>query len=203
MLEASLNDLTPESAPTSATIWTIGHSTRSADELLDCLAAYDIELLVDVRRFPGSRRLPQFSSDALSASLRSRDLDYCWLESLGGRRRSTGADVESAWRHPAFRAYAEYMQGEEFAAGLFELTMLAGGLRTAVMCSEVLWWRCHRRLISDVLFATGHDVIHIFSPTKAEPHRLTNPARLVDGALSYEPEAIATPRRSPAPQAAP
>lgn len=172
--------------PAAPTVWTIGHSTRSAPELAECLEAYGIELLVDVRRFPGSRRLPQFESTALELHLRERGIDYRWLAALGGRRRAASPDDgASAWRHPAFRAYAEYLATEEFAEGLFELTMLAGGLRTAIMCAEVLWWRCHRRLIADVLVASGYPVVHIFTATKAEPHQLRPPGRIIDGALTY------------------
>lgn len=168
------------------TIWTIGHSTRSGAELIACLRSADIELLVDVRRFPGSRRLPQFESSALEALLAEAGIAYRWLASLGGRRRANGTGEDSAWRHPAFRAYAEHVTTEEFAEGLFELTMPAGGLRTAIMCAEVLWWRCHRRLIADVLVSTGFPVVHVFTPEKSEPHRLTAPARLVDGVLRYD-----------------
>ena len=173
---------------TTATVWTIGHSTRTGAELLECLSAYDIELVADVRRLPGSRRLPQFDAESLEASLREHGIAYHWFPSLGGRRRSVGgAPSDSAWRHAAFRAYAEHAQSEEFAEGLFELTMLAGGLRAAVMCAEVLWWRCHRRLIADVLTSVGFPVVHIFTPDHAEPHKLTAPARVVDGALTYAP----------------
>jgi uncharacterized protein (DUF488 family) len=168
-----------------ATVWTIGHSTRSAMELLECLAAYDIELVADVRRLPGSRRLPQFDAATLEASLHGHGIDYRWLPALGGRRRSATASARSAWRHPAFRAYAEHVESEEFADGLFELAMLAGGLRTAVMCAEVLWWRCHRRLIADVLVSVGFPVVHIFTADHSEPHALTPPARIVGGVLTY------------------
>lgn len=175
-------------AGADATVWTIGHSTRTGSELLDCLKAYDIELVADVRRLPGSRRLPQFDAETLAASLRASGIDYHWFPALGGRRRSAaGAATSSAWRHPAFRAYAEHIASEEFAEGLFELTMLAAGLRTAVMCAEVLWWRCHRRLIADVLTSLGVPVIHIFTPDHAEPHKLTPPARVAEGVLTYAP----------------
>lgn len=169
-------------------IWTIGHSTRSADELLAVLAAFEIELVADVRRFPGSRRLPQFGSAALEQSLEAHGIAYRWLPSLGGRRRPDPDSPNVAWRHAAFRAYADHVASEEFAEGLFELLMVAGGLRTAVMCAEVLWWRCHRRLIADVLTSLGIVVVHIQDATKAEEHRLAAPARMVDGQLSYEGE---------------
>ncbi|MEO8336362.1 MAG: DUF488 domain-containing protein [bacterium] len=172
---------------TPGVIWTIGHSTRSADEFLAVLAAYDIELVVDVRRFPGSRRLPQFDSAALAAALATHDIEYRWLVDLGGRRRPDAASPNVAWTHPAFRAYADHVATEEFASGLFELLMLAGGPRTVIMCAEVLWWRCHRRIIADVLTSIGIDVIHIETETKATLHRLAAPARLVAGRLSYRP----------------
>ena len=167
------------------TVWTIGHSTRTAEEFRDTLVAYQIESLIDVRRFPGSRRLPQFGSDVLAADLERVGIAYEWLQSLGGRRRASPDSVNSAWRNDAFRAYADHIATEEFAEGLFELLMVAHGLRTAVMCAEVLWWRCHRRLISDVLVSLGADVIHIRDAQHSEPHRLTAPASMVDGLLTY------------------
>ena len=169
-------------------MYTIGHSTRSGEEFLAVLEAYGIELLVDVRRLPGSRRLPQFDSATLSESLAARGIDYCWIATLGGRRRPTASSPSTGWRHPAFRAYADYVVTEEFAEGLFEMLMLAGGRRTAIMCAEVLWWRCHRRLIADVLVVLGVEVVHIFDEEKHETHRLTAPARLVNAELTYEAE---------------
>lgn len=173
---------TDHAAPT---VWTLGHSTRPIDELLDVLAAYRIELLVDVRRFPGSRRLPQFQSAPLEAALAARGLAYRWIPALGGRRRPDADSPHTGWRHPAFRAYADHVHDEEFAEGLCELLTLASGLRTAIMCAEVLWWRCHRRLIADVLVTLGYDVVHIRDAHHAEPHRIAPPARLVRGRLTY------------------
>ena len=167
------------------TIWTIGHSTRSADDFLAVVAAHDIETLVDVRRFPGSRRLPQFGSDALAASLASHDIAYQWLPELGGRRRPDPASPNDGWRNDAFRAYADHIASEEFASGLAELLTLAAGSRTAIMCAELLWWRCHRRLIADVLTSLGHEVRHIRDAGEAERHELAPPARIVDGVLTY------------------
>jgi uncharacterized protein (DUF488 family) len=169
----------------SQTIYTIGHSTRSSEELLDVLEMYDIELVADVRRMPGSRRLPQFDLATLCRALAERDVDYVWFAELGGRRRPDAGSPNTGWRHAAFRAYADHMATEEFAEGLFNLLMLAQGLRTAVMCAEVLWWRCHRRLIADVLVVLGFNVVHIFSADKQEVHRLAPPARLKDKELSY------------------
>ena len=156
------------------------------------LEAHGIELVADVRRFPGSRRLPQFAQGELARTLDSRGLSYEWIPELGGRRRASSGDSEPSsgwrtdgWRHAAFRAYAAHVATEEFAGGLATLTDAAYGLRTAIMCAEVLWWRCHRRLIADVLVATGHPVLHIRDATHVEPHRLSAPARLVAGRLSY------------------
>lgn len=167
------------------TIWTIGHSARPVDELIRILEAYGIELLVDVRRFPGSRKNPQYSEASLDRSLGAAGIAYHWIGELGGRRRPDADSPNQAWRHPAFRAYADHVETEEFAQGLFELLLLARGLRTAIMCSEILWWRCHRRLVSDVLVSLGVRVIHIRDEKVAGPHRITEPAQIVDGRLSY------------------
>ena len=171
---------------TEQSVYTIGHSTRSSDELLDVLESAGIEVLADVHRMPGSRRLPQFASPALERSLSARGIDYCWIAQLGGRRRPVQGSRNVGWRHPAFRAYADHVATEEFAEGLFELLMLARGRRTAVMCAEVLWWRCHRRIIADVLVALGFTVEHLFSAEKRELHRLAPPARLVGTELRYD-----------------
>jgi uncharacterized protein (DUF488 family) len=167
------------------TIWTIGHSTRSIDEFLAALDAHGIETVVDVRRFPGSRRLPQFGSAALESALAEHGLGYRWIAELGGRRQPDPASPNDAWRHAAFRAYADHMATDEFAAGLAELEMIAAGSRTAVMCAEVLWWRCHRRLIADALTALGHEVRHSRDASEAEVHRLAPPAAIVNGVLTY------------------
>lgn len=168
-----------------STVWTVGHSTRTIDDFLALLEAYDIELVADVRRFPGSRRLPQFGATALAERLVADGIAYHWLPALGGRRRPNPTSINVGWRHSAFRAYADHVATEEFAAGLFELLMLARGLRTVVMCAEVLWWRCHRRLIADVLTSLGLTVIHIRDERTSELHRIASPARLVRGRLTY------------------
>jgi uncharacterized protein (DUF488 family) len=166
-------------------IWTIGHSTRTIEELAAVLVAHEIEAVLDVRRFPGSRRLPQFQAAPLEAALAARGIAYHWLPALGGRRRPDPDSPNVGWRNASFRAYADHVASEEFAEGLFELLTIAGGLRSAVMCAEVLWWRCHRRLISDVLVSLGVDVLHIRGEEAPEAHRLTPPARIEDGALTY------------------
>jgi uncharacterized protein (DUF488 family) len=169
----------------SLTVWTVGHSTRTADEFRDVLTAYGIECLIDVRRFPGSRRLPQFGSEELARNLEGAGIVYVWLASLGGRRRPSPDSVNTAWRNDAFRAYADHLASEEFAEGLTELLMVAHGLKTVVMCAEVLWWRCHRRLISDVLVTLDAEVVHIRDQNHSELHRLTAPATVVRGRLTY------------------
>jgi uncharacterized protein (DUF488 family) len=172
-----------------APVWTIGHSTRQLTEFLSVISAYEIELIVDVRRYPASRRLPHFESGALDASLASAGISYLWIPSLGGRRQPEPNSINTGWRHPAFRGYADYTATEEFASGLFELLMVAGGLRTAIVCAEVLWWRCHRRIIADVLTSLGIQVTHIRDESSAEVHVLASPARIASGQLTYTADA--------------
>ena len=167
------------------TVFTVGHSTRTIEELVAILRAHGIELLVDVRRFPGSRRMPQFGSSELDASLRESGIGYRWLPSLGGRRTPRPDSINTAWRVDGFRGYADHIPTDEFAEGLFELLMLAQGMRTAIMCAEALWWQCHRRLISDVLVSIGARVLHIRDSGSPEEHSIGPPGRLIDGALSY------------------
>ena len=167
------------------TIWTIGHSTRSIEQFIGVLEAFDIELVVDVRRFPGSRRLPHFSAESLEKSLAGAGVFYRWIPELGGRRRPDSTAGASAWRNAAFAAYADHTATEEFSDGLNELLMLSEGLKTAVMCAEILWWRCHRRIISDVLVSLGEFVIHIRDESHFDVHQLAGPARIVDGTLVY------------------
>lgn len=166
-------------------VWTIGHSNRPLGAFVRALDAFGIELVVDVRRFPGSRSQPQFGGEPLAASLASSGVAYHWLASLGGRRRGVADSRNDGWSHPAFRAYADHLATDEFADGLFELTMLANGQRSAIMCAEAPWWRCHRRLIADVLVFAGIDVEHIVDERRADAHRLGPPARIVIGELSY------------------
>ena len=168
-------------------IWTIGHSTRSLEQFVEVLRQHRIEAIADVRRFPGSRRLPQFGGDTLRSALAEHGIDYCWFEALGGRRRAHADSQNQAWRNASFRGYADHLQSTEFAEGLARLLELAARRRTAMMCAELLWWRCHRSLVSDVLKVRGIEVLHIQDDTPAIPHPFTAPARLVDGRLSYVP----------------
>ena len=167
------------------TVWTVGHSTRSFAEFAEVLSASEVEAIADVRRFPGSRRLPQFGAEALERSLLEIGIEYRWLPSLGGRRKPVPGSINTGWRNESFRGYADHLATEEFADGLNDLLAVAGGLRTAIMCAELLWWRCHRRLIADVLVSIGVEVIHIRDETFVEAHRIMPPASLVRGVLSY------------------
>ncbi|MEO7063030.1 MAG: DUF488 domain-containing protein [Dokdonella sp.] len=176
-----------------ATIWTIGHSTRPLDEFLGLLAEYQIQAIADVRRFPGSRKYPQYGTDALAATLEAHAIGYHWLEALGGRRRVAPDSLNTAWRNASFRGYADYMASAEFAHGLAELLDIANRSRTAVMCAEAVWWRCHRSMISDVLCVRGIEVIHILDAKHTIVHPMTSPARVVRGKLTYLVEAPATP----------
>lgn len=167
-------------------VWTIGHSTHTLAAFVDLLNAYRIETVADVRRFPGSRRQPQFGGEALGKSLEADGVAYHWFSALGGRRRVDLLDPEgSAWRHVSFRAYAQHVRSEEFAEGLASLLHVAKASRTAIMCSELLWWRCHRRLIADVMVLCGWQVTHILGRTESSTHSLALPAHVDAQGLSY------------------
>lgn len=166
-------------------IWTVGHSTRGGEEFVQILLTNRIEVLVDVRTFPMSRRYPQFNRETLAATLKERGIDYKHEPRLGGRRKPRPDSHNSAWRNEQFRGYADHMETEEFKNGVRELLELASSKRVAVMCAEAVWWRCHRSLIADYLKAEGHDVIHIIDEKKTEEHPFTSAAMLVDGKLSY------------------
>ena len=167
------------------TVWTVGHSTRTPEEFEQILKAHGIEMLVDVRSFPGSRRYPQFNRDALAESLGRIGIEYKHEPRLGGRRTPRKDSHNTAWRNASFRAYADHMESDDFRKGVEELLELAASERTAVMCAEAVWWRCHRSLISDYLKAAGHTVIHITDQTKSEEHPFTSAARILEGHLSY------------------
>ena len=167
-------------------IWTVGHSTREAEKFNQILKAHEIEVLVDVRSFPGSRRYPQFNKEELKQSLASVELEYHHLPALGGRRRPNPESKNTAWKNASFRAYADHLESEEFKQGINELEELARSRRTAFMCAEALWWRCHRSLIADYLKAKGWEVVHIGGEQQVEMHPYTSAARIVKGKLSYE-----------------
>lgn len=173
-------------AEKALTIWTIGHSTRSAEDLMVLLKAHEIESLVDVRHYPGSRRYPHFGKEPLTKTLQQAGIEYHHIPELGGRRRARPDSPNTAWRNEAFRGYADYMGNKAFAIGIARLLELARSRRVAIMCAEAVWWRCHRGLIADYLKSKGHKVFHIQSPSKAEEHPFTAAARIVNGELTYE-----------------
>jgi uncharacterized protein (DUF488 family) len=170
---------------TLSTVWTIGHSNRPLEAFLALLARHAIEAVADVRRFPGSKRLPVYAREHLSATLRRHRIEYAWLAHLGGRRRPRADSPNTAWRNESFRGYADHMATDEFAGGMDELLALAAERRTVLMCAEALWWRCHRALISDALCAAGIAVHHILDESHCVPHPMTSAARIVHGRLSY------------------
>lgn len=169
----------------STTLWTVGHSTRTAAEFTSILLANQIAALVDVRSFPASRRYPHFNKAALSVTLAASGVEYLHVSELGGRRRPTLHSKNTAWKNASFRAYADHMETDEFKLGIEKLLALAGKKRTAVMCAEALWWRCHRSLIADFLKASGVEVIHILDQKHTELHPYTAAARIIEGQLSY------------------
>jgi uncharacterized protein (DUF488 family) len=151
------------------------------------LGEHRIAVVADVRSFPSSKRWPQFNQAELSASLARAGIEYRWLKRLGGRRSSKRVDSpHTAWQLPAFRAYADYTESADFAEGMHELTDVATAARTAYMCSEGLWWRCHRRIISDNLVVRGWTVEHIMPTGKLSPHALAAFARVVEGRIIYD-----------------
>ena len=167
------------------TIWTVGHSTRTAEVFLELLQAHEIKVLVDVRSFPGSRRYPQFNREDLARALGELGIEYRHEPRLGGRRAPRADSHNTAWRNAQFRGYADHMETEVFRKGVEDLLELARDRRVAVMCAEAVWWRCHRSLLADYLKATGHTVLHILDAKKIEEHPYTPAARIVDNKLSY------------------
>ena len=169
-----------------ALLYTVGHSTRSLDDLIETLQAHEIETLVDIRAFPMSRRLPQFNRESLEKSLPAAGINYVWIKALGGYRKKSREDSPNVGlRNASFRNYADYMLTTEFENAMAELVALAERSRTAYMCAERVYFRCHRMLVSDWLVAHGHEVIHIDGTGPVKPHRLTTEARMIDGALIY------------------
>lgn len=169
-----------------ATLYTIGHSTRTLDELVSALQAHGIQTLVDIRAFPMSRRLPHFNRESLEAALPKHGIRYVWMKALGGYRKATRKDSpHSALRNASFRNYADYTLTPEFGAAISELLELAEQSRTAYMCAERVYFRCHRMIVSDWLVAHGHEVLHIDAEGPTRPHKITAEARMVDGQMIY------------------
>jgi uncharacterized protein (DUF488 family) len=167
------------------TIWTIGHSTRTVDRLIELLGWQEIALLVDVRRFPGSRMHPQFNSDPLAESLAAAGIAYRSARELGGRRTPKRDSRNTAWKNASFRGYADYMETADFRTALERLISDAATHRTAIMCAEAVWWHCHRALVADALKARGFEVLHILDGPKMTEHPYTAAARVIDGQLGY------------------
>jgi uncharacterized protein (DUF488 family) len=169
-----------------ATLYTIGHSTRPLDEFIAVLQAHSIQTLVDIRSFPMSRRLPHFNRESLEKTLPDAGIRYLWHKELGGRRKKLRDDSPNiALRNDSFRNYADYMLTEEFHHGILEMLKLAGQSRTAYMCAERVYFRCHRMLVSDWLVAHSHEVFHIDGTGPVKAHDLMAEARLMNGQVIY------------------
>jgi uncharacterized protein (DUF488 family) len=169
-----------------AVLYTIGHSTRTIDELVAALKAHRIQNLADIRAFPMSRRLPHFNRDSLQQTLPAAGVHYEWMKGLGGyRKKILDESPNIALRNRSFRNYADYMLSPEFEQSMTELLALAESSRTAYMCAERPYFRCHRMLVSDWLVAHGHEVLHIDASGPVKPHALTAEARIIDGLLIY------------------
>jgi len=169
-----------------AILYTVGHSTRSLDQLIETLQAHGIQTLVDIRAFPMSRRLPQFNRESLEKTLPAAGIRYVWMKALGGyRKKSREESPNLGLRNPSFRNYADYMLTPEFENAMAQLVALGEGSRTAYMCAERVYFRCHRMLVSDWLVAHGHEVMHIDATAPVKPHRLTTEAGMINGELIY------------------
>lgn len=174
-----------------ATLYTIGHSTRTLDELITVLNTHEIETLVDIRAFPMSRRLPHFNRESLEQALTQENIRYIWMKSLGGYRKKTRDDSpNTALRNSSFRNYADYMLTPEFEAAAAELVAIADQSRTAYMCAEKAWFQCHRMLVSDWLTLHDHSVLHIENERPPKPHRVTPEARRVEEKVLYPAETL-------------
>jgi uncharacterized protein (DUF488 family) len=167
------------------TIWTIGHSNHSAETFKAMLKSFDIELVADIRRFPGSKKYPHFNKETLENLLAEINTKYVHFPELGGRRKPRPDSKNIAWRHEAFRGYADYMETDEFKKGINQLMTFAKKYRTVYMCSEAVWWSCHRSLVSDYLKSLGWQVMHIMGVNKSNEHPYTSVANIIDGQLVY------------------
>lgn len=179
----------------SATLWTIGHSTRPIDEFLALLKAHGIQQVVDVRTVPKSRHNPQFNTDQLAKSLKHAGLAYQHMPQLGGLRKVKKDSINTGWRNASFRGYADYMQTNQFWTALEGLMSSAKKKPTAIMCAEAVPWRCHRSLIADALVSRGWAVLDIMTEQRATPHTLTPFAKVARGRVTYPaPSDERTPR---------
>ncbi len=170
---------------TSASVLTVGHSTRPIEEFIRLLQAHEVAGVADVRTIPRSRHNPQFNSDSLSASLQAAGIGYRHWPALGGLRHTTAASVNLGWRNASFRGFADYMQTDAFAQALEEFIQWAGQSHIALTCAEAVPWRCHRSLIADALLARGITAEHIMSRTKRQPHTMTPFAKIQGHQVAY------------------
>jgi uncharacterized protein (DUF488 family) len=168
------------------TIWTIGHSTHPLEVFIKMLESFGIKLLIDIRNYPGSKRYPHFNKESLEQSLPGKGIDYLHLKDLGGRRKPIANSPNTRWKNTAFRGYADYMETSEFENAMVVLEEKAQNKPTAYMCSEAVWWSCHRALVSDWLKIRGWKVMHIMAIGKANEHPYTSAARVADGELHYD-----------------
>jgi len=173
---------------TDRVVYTIGHSTRPIDELIELLRRHDIDTLVDIRTVPRSRHNPQFEQRRLKRSLEEAGIEYRYAASLGGLRRPAKDSINTGWRNASFRAYADHMQTQEFAQAVEELAALAKTHRPAIMCAEAVPWRCHRSLVGDALLVRGVEVLDIIDGSAPRKHSLT-PFAKVDGTRIWYPAA--------------
>jgi len=164
-------------------VYTIGHSTRSLDELISLLREHGVRRLADIRRYPGSRRYPHFSKESLMKILPDNNIQYVHVEELGGRRKPLADSPNTAWRNEQFRGYADHMNTPEFSEALDRL--LASDLPTAIMCAEAVPWRCHRNLVADELTRRGHEVVHILGAGASQKHVMNPLARVAGDHLVY------------------
>jgi uncharacterized protein (DUF488 family) len=166
-------------------IFTVGHSTRDLADFISLLIDNGVQAIADVRSLPGSRRYPHFNAESLGLSLAAAGIDYVLIKELGGRRKSRPDSKNTVWRHKAFRGYADHMETDEFKRGIEQLLELSGKKRTAIMCAEAVWWRCHRSMIADYLKSCGTVVEHIIDGTTTQTHPYTSAASICDGKLVY------------------
>jgi len=171
--------------PFSMSVWTIGHSNRTETSFVELLKEFNIISLIDIRTFPGSKKYPHFNKENLRETLNSVQIDYVHLPELGGRRKPKADSSNTAWRNSSFKGYADHMETQEFKEGISKLEEVARASRTAYMCSEALWWKCHRALVSDLLKNEGWKVYHIMEIGKSQEHPYTSAARSEQGNLFY------------------
>jgi|SRR5688572_903509 len=167
------------------TIYTIGHSTRSNEEFINLLLSFNIKLIADIRSYPGSKRYPHFNKEILQQTFHAHQIIYQHFPDLGGRRKALKNSKNIGWKNEAFRGYADYMETDNFKEAIILLEETAVQNLTAYMCSEAVWWRCHRSMVSDYLKWKGWQVLHIMGPNSRQEHPYTAPAQIINNVLTY------------------